>query len=155
MKNVDSKSVTTDQRHRKYHLCMRVCSILRQRLCLTRYKASVLSWTLFIETLPKMSSGRKYLASWKIYKYNIIWEAILIFYQIFNITLIPTVEGAKVSPTSLENPALRVSYWESFLQSAVSSLQTKLNWFMKFWRPKIPFWLDGLDWGHWGARQGV
>ena len=37
-----------------------------------------------------------------------VWGAILIFYLMFNISLIRTVEGAKVSPTSLENPALRV-----------------------------------------------
>ena len=73
--------------------------------------------------------------------------AILIFYQIFNITLIHTVEGAKVSPTSLENPALRAegSHSESFLQSAVSSLQTKLIY--EVFEAKIPFWLVGLDSG--------
>ena len=77
----------------------------------------------------------------------------MIFYQIFNIKLIPTVEGAKVSPTSLENPALRAegSHSESFLQSAVSSLQTKLIY--EVFEAKIPFWLVGWDSGH--RTEGV
>lgn len=78
----------------------------------------------------------------------------ILFYQIFNITLIHTVEGAKVSPTSLENPALRAegSHSESFLQSAVSSLQTKLIY--EVFEAKIPFWLVGLDSGQ-RSRLGV